>query len=585
MKQLQNSKNIFYWLQFVVVIVGIIYSFTFTTFHVHQGGLSAQFLNQKLPFINGLFFYVMLSTGVIISITNQLLNKQCYQFTFFDGLFITYILYHIATLFWVKNFGLGLAALTTVGSFYIFYFLIKDLFRQNEAFTLKWIKYLICILAILFVLHFFISNIDVLLLFKVSDHSYQKIITQSKSWVGGKNQTACFLSLLLPLIVLLKPQKWLSVFLISIITAHILIMGSRNGYIALIVFAVVYILLNKIKLKQLAFALLLISFALLLFWAFVGFEVFINQLKNNTYSSRHLFWQQTIKMGLDNWLVGVGAGQWDFYRLQYNVWFTYKHPHNDFVRSFAELGIIGFTLFYSIIGSVLFFCIINLKQHKQFAANAIASIVVYLSLSFFDELKMKDNYNILLALIFALANYKFFDASLFNSNTKFSRFGLGVMLSMMALFLIIYPLQVQQEMQHFKHYRIYLKQKELGQAIAELKKINQNLVNGINRNPVNNIIANTYFNTNKIDSAAVYYTKIREANPYYSNEIKGSLELHLVRNKIGRAWRQLCTLYLLNPCSTILEDELIALKTNKHTKRFQNIIKKQQAKCEIELID
>jgi len=279
MNRLENSNNIFYWLQFVVVLLGIMYCFTFSTFHVHQGGFNAKFLNFKLPFINGSFFYMMLAIGVVFSIINQILNKKYYQVTIFDGLFVGYILYNAITLFWVKDFGLGLAALSTAISLYVFYYLVNNSLKCGGTFTVKWIKYLLCTLTIAFIVHFFINNFDVLLLFKNSDHSFQKIITQSKSWVGGKNQTACFLALLLPLIVLLKPQKGLPIVLISLISIHILIMGSRNAYIALIVFFGIYFLFNRIKLKQLAIGGILLVLVLFIFWAFVGFEVFINQLK------------------------------------------------------------------------------------------------------------------------------------------------------------------------------------------------------------------------------------------------------------------------------------------------------------------
>lgn len=582
MNQSGHSNNIFHWLHFVVVATGIIYCFTFETFHVHQGGLSAKFLTFKLPFINGLFFYLVLSAGIIFSIFNQISSKKYYQATIFDGLLITYVLYNACSLFWVKDFGLGLAALTTAISFYVFYYLVNDLFKRNVAFAIQWIGYLIYALTIVFVIHFFIKNIDVLLLFKNSDHSFQKIITQSKSWVGGKNQTACFLALVLPVIVLLKPQKWLSVFLLSLVSIQILIMGSRNAYIGLIVFFGIYMLFNKIKLKQLAVGGILLSVVLLLFWAFIGFDVFINQLKNNTWGSRFIFWQQTLRMGADHWLFGVGAGQWDAYRLQYDVWFTYKHPHNDFVRNFAELGMVGFFLFYAIIATPLATCFNNLKQNKKFAATAIASIAVYLSLSFFDESKMKDNFNILLALVFALVNYKLFNGQSLKTNSKFISYGFCLFLSTMALFLILYPLNFQQQINHFKHRNIYLKQKNKLQAIAELKKINQTLVSTIDRNPVNSFIANTYITVNQADSAAVYYEKVAVTNPYYINQIEGRLELYLARNRIGKAWWQLCILYLLNPCSTGFGAELIGAKVTRQTRRYRNIIKNQQAKCKNE---
>ena len=580
MYQLNNSSNIFFWLQLLVVSVGVIYCFTFNTFHLHQASFSAKFLNLKLPFVNGLFLYVTLFAGVCFSITNQMLNKKYYKITWLDGLFIAYILYHFISFFWVKDYGLGLAALSVTTSFYVFYFLINDLLKQNKHFTIKWIKHLICILSAAFVLHFFISNFDVLLNFINTDHSFQKIITQSKSWVGGKNQTACFLALLLPLVILLKPQKWILLFLVSIILIQLLIMGSRNAYIAVIVLLVIYLLFNKIELKQVAKAVLVLLVVLFIFVNFVGFEVLINQLKSNTWASRFVFWQQTLQMGLDYGLLGVGAGQWDAYRLQYDVWYTYKHPHNDFVRSFAELGLVGFLLFYSIIASALFSIFKNLKHHKKPAVIAICAIAVYLSLSFFDELKMKDNYNILLALIFALINYKLPTFKLPQVHSKFMCLGLFIFLFLGALFVTIYPIKIQNEMQHFKKYSIFLKEKETELAVNELKKINQNLLGSIDRKPVYILISDAYFNARNMDSAVLYYAKAAKKKPYYINNFIGGLRVNLVRNKKLGAWKQLSKIYMLNPCNIVLKNYQLEMPSFKTAKYYQNIIQKQKAKCD-----
>jgi len=133
-------------------------------------------------------------------------------------------------------------------------------------------------------------------------------------------------------------------------------------------------------------------------------------------------------------------------------------------------------LFYSIIVSVFFTSFKSLKQYKKLATVAIAASCVYLSPSFFDELKMKDNYNILLALIFALINYKLPSVKLPRESTKFMHLGLSFLLFIAALYLVIYPLKLQNEMQHFKQYRSFAKQKEIELAVDELQKINQTLV-------------------------------------------------------------------------------------------------------------
>jgi len=179
-----------------------------------------------------------------------------------------------------------------------------------------------CLSFMFYIMYFFIKNFDVLLLLKNTDQSFQKIITQSKSWVGGKNQTACFLAFLLPIIVWLNLSKRVTLFFAGIISLHVLIMGSRNAYLAVCLFFSIHFIFNKINFRLLAIVLFLTSIIVLIFGSLVGFDTLFNQLKNNTYSSRFIFWQQTLTMAFDHWLLGVGAGQWDFYKLQYDVWFS-----------------------------------------------------------------------------------------------------------------------------------------------------------------------------------------------------------------------------------------------------------------------
>ncbi len=579
MEKENKATKIVHWIQLLLVGIGIIYAFTFSTFHIHQAGLPAKFLNFKMPFINGILLYLVLALGLMLSLLKQIISKQYYQATRFDGLFIAYCSYHALSLFWVKDVGLGLAALVTSLSFYAFYFLLNDLLAQHKTTTIRWISYLLFALTASFILYFFVYNIEVLMKFVHTDSSFQKIITQSKSWVGSKNQTACFLALLLPIIALLNQQKWITISLMAVVSMHILIMGSRNAYIALLVFFTIYLLFNKINRKQLLILTILAAAVGLIFVQFIGFEIFINQLKNNTWSSRFLFWSQTVQMGFDHWLLGIGAGQWDVFRLQYDVWHSYRHPHNDFIRNFAELGITGFLLFYSLIGATLFMIIKNFKYDKKLAIVALAAIAVYLSLSFFDELKMKDNYNLLLALIVTLVNEKLTSFKLPTTNYKPLHFVFTLFICVSVVFLIIHPNLLQQEIQHYKNYRMYFKQKEKELGVNELKLINQHVVKSIDRNPIPVLIANSYFNMRNLDSAKVYFKKVADSYPFYINELKGSLHMSIVYNKKARAWHQYARIHFLNPCNSVLEDEGLEMPEYKKASYYQNIVNEQRATC------
>jgi len=564
----------------ITVLVVIIYAFTFSTFHIGQFGLDAKFLQKKLPIVNGLFLYALLAFGILMSQIHLHFTKQTYKANYVDACFIVYILYNIISLFWARDLSLGFAAISVSISFYTLYYLFNFVFQVQALKAIVYLQYAIAFLTVGLVVHFFINNFEVLLKLVNSEDTYQRIITKTKTWVGGKNPTAFFLTLLLPIIILLDYKKPIAILLISLIVCQLIIMGSRNAYIALILFSFTQVFFNNFKLKQIAIAFLCFAILLAVFLTFVGVEPFQNHLLNNTWGSRYKYWQQTLEMGLDHWLIGIGAGQWDAYRLQYDVWFKYLHPHNDFFRNFTELGVVGFALFYLIISAFLFTCLKNINQHKNKAIAGIGAIVIYLSLSVFDEIKMKDNFNVLLILAFILANYNLFSSNTYKNTVDITKYGSKLILYLSCVYLVLYPVLLQSEMQHYKQYRTYLKQKNMDAGIKALNQINQTIVERVNRTPINAIVANTYFNARKFDLAEKAYRKVDESYPDYKNGLKNRLYLDEVYFRGNQAWKKLAIMHLLDPCGSIVEEKYYEIKQSKRTKRYQKIVEEQLATCE-----
>lgn len=575
---LKAKVDVGYWTQLFIALLGIIYCFTFTSFHLNQAIYPVQFLNIQLPFPNGILLYVFLAIGVCIASIGRFYSKQNYYMSSFDGLMIFYILYNVVSLYWVKDWGHGFVAIANAIAWYFFYYLTTDLLEKNETLTLKFLKYFLYILSFLFVVAYFLNNYELLINGINSNESYQRVITTTKSWIGGKNQTACFLILLIPLILFFRKGN-VTLILLAIVLLNILVMGSRNAYVGIILFGLLYSILDKKKIKKLLILILvLILFSILIF--VVGeFDFIIDHLKSNTWSSRFLLWKQTFAMGSDHWLFGVGAGQWDLYRLKYDIWFTYIHPHNDFVRNFAELGIIGCFLYYSIFAMFLINSFKNLNFKNRVSVIAIATIISYLSLSFFDEMKMKINYNILLGLFFALTNYTWLQKVPKKLNSKFVGLCLKSFLIASASFLIVYSFKLHTANTHIDKYRTYMSMSEKDLAISELNKIDKRVISNIGQTSINSLIARIYFDIGKLDSAILHYTKLVKTQPYYFKKVEGNVLLAIANNKKNKAWRELTKLFLIDPCSPIFENTKIDVLPTKKSKYYQNIIEEQQAKC------
>ena len=92
-----------------------------------------------------------------------------------------------------------------------------------------------------------------------------------------------------------------------------------------------------------------------------GGEVFDSVTENftNSADTRTTMWVNSIPMFLDNFLIGVGLGNWTIHYAKYQSWFKpdkelmqnkyHANAHNDYVEIICELGIIGLVLFVWII--------------------------------------------------------------------------------------------------------------------------------------------------------------------------------------------------------------------------------------------
>ncbi len=78
--------------------------------------------------------------------------------------------------------------------------------------------------------------------------------------------------------------------------------------------------------------------------------------------TRTTMWANSIPMFRDNFLIGVGLGNWTIHYAEYQSWFKpdkslmqnkyHANAHNDYIEILCELGIIGFALFVWVVVSL-----------------------------------------------------------------------------------------------------------------------------------------------------------------------------------------------------------------------------------------
>jgi len=147
-----------------------------------------------------------------------------------------------------------------------------------------------------------------------------------------------------------------------------------------------------------------------------------NLLNTNTFFTRAYLWDNTLKMIKDNWLIGVGPGNWQVFFPAYGLEIfvnqvsygltTYQRPHNDFLWVFSESGIAGFlALIFLFVTCFIYTKKIlrrSLKQAEKLMALLIfSSLAGYQFIAFFDFPMERIEHQVLVMTGFALITYLF----------------------------------------------------------------------------------------------------------------------------------------------------------------------------------
>jgi tetratricopeptide (TPR) repeat protein len=136
-------------------------------------------------------------------------------------------------------------------------------------------------------------------------------------------------------------------------------------------------------------------------------------LKSQTATERQLVWKQSKPLIAENWVMGVGPGNWKLqfpghgvegnYRMQdQNVFFT--RAHNDYLEVLAELGVVGLLLYLLLFG----FCLHQLYQCRLSEPWKSRMLLVglggYMVMSFIDFPKERIEFIILLSIYLGLSD-------------------------------------------------------------------------------------------------------------------------------------------------------------------------------------
>lgn len=214
-----------------------------------------------------------------------------------------------------------------------------------------------------------------------------------------KNIYASVLVLSIPFLIIADYSKKSKILLVSFTFLFLIILQTRSALLALLVSSIYFAFskndfLNKNKklISLAGFVVLLTS--VLLLKQLNTFEFFVtifdfdrDSLRSSTIKERFFLWGNSLKMFCDNWLLGLGVGQWaicfpiyglSLWRLRQGE-VVMQRPHNDMLENFTELGIVGGVIFLLIL---IYPLLIKAKTSKEQLIKF--GLISFIIISFFS---------------------------------------------------------------------------------------------------------------------------------------------------------------------------------------------------------
>ncbi|MDX2191165.1 MAG: O-antigen ligase family protein [Bacteroidota bacterium] len=334
---------------------------------------------------------------------------------------------------------------------------------------------------------------------------------------GNKNLTASFLfisAVTLSLIEANKDKKnWSVILLIIIQLACSSLLLSRAVLLGILIAITIYVLGIFCNRKYLIAAISIVFLAILFFHIGVLYD-FINL------DERTIIWKKSFLLISDNLIQGIGLGNYKimiakygidsaFYIPSENNLINFIHPHNEFLKIIAELGMIGF--FITIWLVYLFYeGILLQKNFEKRNLIILASASGFIIICVFDmPLHRIEHlvYLIFWGCLFSIDISKTY----FHINSKvFYLSGLAISIAL----LIIIGNRYHEDMKYANYCKQFIK-KNYNYLINHSDVNTRFFATDPNGLPSNWNKALSYFQMGKLDEAFVIFKDIENSNPYF----------------------------------------------------------------------
>jgi O-antigen ligase len=211
--------------------------------------------------------------------------------------------------------------------------------------------------------------------------------------------------------VLIRRKNKLILFVVlSLNIIAIYFSNSRGAFVA-IVFSLLLLMIRKSKKAIIPIMAACIIFILCFEFLPQDFQLFVSSITNTTTKFSNLerigIWTASLEIFKDNFLLGVGAGNWSlFYSLPeyFNSTNLYPHAHSFYIQTACELGIFGLALYCFLLFKCMRYSISIYKKNTnrdiRFISLSLFIFLIYSAIYGFFNNPFYNNKPISLLFIF-----------------------------------------------------------------------------------------------------------------------------------------------------------------------------------------
>ena len=559
------------------------------------------FLSDVLdPFLlsRHLFTNLFLILVLLFQLKNHL-SSLTIDFEWNTLLFLGLVICSICSLFNAVDFGNSIYFSSKITTFFLFFFNLFLLLRNGLLETKQLFKSLIFfgIVCVLITVFAFINK-------SINGQNLFRQVDLISGTFGNKNLLSSILYCSLPFYFIglkySKNYKRLCASAILLSLFFLVTLRSRSVLIALIIFLGLnfirykYRVLSK-KIFVSILGLFLLGSSIYFSFSFgkknVSSSVFSNQYfnritDNKTFDTRVLFWNNSLKIIEDNFIFGVGGGNWGIHFPKYglsnfsndeiiNGKVIVDNPHNDFLKIFCEIGIFGFLFFVAIFITNLYYSFTlykkansSLEKDKYFIIFSF--IMGYLFICFFDFPSNRIEHQLILLSLFSILSYEY-KLQFENNQKKISKTIILIASLIITTFISTITLVRLNSEKHIfllqqaklsQNWIEVIKESELAEnyfykidsktiplnwykatAYFHLKKYKESLIEykkAINFNPNNisilNDLGTNYFVLSQLDKSKDYYLKALKISPKYEEARLNLVAIYLHEKKFDKAF-------------------------------------------------